>query len=295
MKVHRQGAILAGFIAFSLLLHILLLNLLPGRIILPEPQEKKPVFVEVRPPQTQERELDLPQKTIPEKPRETPAKRLGPEDQVVPEETAPKGDSPEDRLPKAPPVPTPLPDRTVPVKPLPSESRPKEDVPAKPLTEKGESPAKPMDPAKLLNPALPQATVDRYQQEWRSKSRPDVAEGEAIWLDTEIDILNSFFKRFRDNIYNVWNYPPRSAERGEKGVCLLKITINRDGSVASVEAVDKSGFATLDREAIAAVYRGAPYGALPASYSGDDLQIMAYFEYKLSYRNVGERGIFGAR
>jgi protein TonB len=272
---HRQDAIFAIFLILSLLLHLFLLKLLPDGDLWLEPQEKKPVVVEMRPPQVRERELDLPKEPDQERPRDTPAKRLGPSDQVVARETAPKGDAPEDRPPTPPPIP----------KPQPSE----------PLPPKGdEGPRQPVDPAKLdLN--LPQTTVARYQEEWRRKYRADVEEGKAVWLDTEKDVLLSFFQRFRNNIYNVWNYPQQAAERGEKGTCLLRITINRDGSVDEVKLLEKSGYDTLDREAVAAVYRGATYGALPAAFEGETLQIMAFFQYNLSYG--GRRGgdIFGAR
>jgi protein TonB len=270
---HRQDAILAGFVIFSLLLHFLLLHFLPARELFPETQEKKPVFVEVRPPQMRERELDLPKE--PDQKRETLAKRLGPADRIVPKETAPKGNAVEDRAPTAPPVAKPVPRRIVPE-----------------AAEAG--PVKPVDPAKVdLN--LPNKTVARLQDEWARRERPDVAEGETVWLDTERDILGSFFIRFRRNIYNVWNYPPQAAERGEKGICLLRITINRDGSVDKVEILEKSGSDTLDREAFAAVYRGATYGELPSAYQGKNLQFMAYFQYKLSYRGVRGGDIFGAR
>ena len=272
---HRQDAIFAIFLILSLLLHLLLLKLLPDRNLWLEPQEKKPVFVEVRPPQVRERELDLPKEPDQERPRETPAKRLGPSDRVVAREMAPKGDAPEDRPPTPPPIPRPQ--------------------PSEPLPPKGdEGPRKPVDPAKVdLN--LPQTTVARYQEEWRRKYRADVEEGEAVWLDTEKDVLLSFFQRFRNNIYNVWNYPPQAAERGEKGTCLLRITINRDGSVDEVKLLEKSGFDTLDREAVAAVYRGASYGALPAAFKGENLQIMAFFQYNLSYGGSRGGDIFGAR
>jgi protein TonB len=272
---YRQDAILAAFITLSLLMHFLLIHLLPGRDLFPEVREKKPVVVEVRPPQPRARELDLPKEPDQIRPRETPAKRLGPSDRVAPKEMAPKGDAVEDRQAAQPQVAqTPL---------------------QKLFPEKGErGPSKAVDPSKV-DLSLPQNTLARVQQEMARKSRPDVAEGETVWLDTEKDILGSFFIRFRRNIYNVWNYPPMAAERGEKGICLLRITINRDGSVGHVEILETSGSDTLDREAFAAVYRGATYGELPAAYKGENLQFMAYFQYKLSYRDIRGGDIFGAR
>jgi len=50
----RQNRIIAGFILLSLLLHLLLL-LLPKDRLFPEEAPPEPVYVEVRPPQQQER------------------------------------------------------------------------------------------------------------------------------------------------------------------------------------------------------------------------------------------------
>jgi protein TonB len=83
-----------------------------------------------------------------------------------------------------------------------------------------------------------------------------------------------------------------AAERGEKGICLLRITINRDGSVDEAKILETSGSDTLDREAVAAVYRGATYGELPSAYKGENLQFMAYFQYKLTTGNLQDRAIF---
>jgi|LGOV01.1.fsa_nt_gb protein TonB len=275
MNIHgRHDAILAGFILCSLLLHFLLLHFLPARR-LTDLRQKEPVVVEVRPPQDRDRELDLPPQPDQPEPRKTPAKRLGPSDRTVPKEMAPKGDAPEDRLP----VPKP-----------PAHSKP----PQPSSTTKSSNTASLPDPSAIdLN--LAQNTRARYQEEWRLKYRKDVEAGDAVWLDTEKDILLSFFDRFRRNIYNVWNYPPQAAKRREQGVCLLEIIINRDGSVEAVKPLESSGFPTLDREAVAAVYRGAPYGQLPSAYTDDKLKIMAFFQYRLSLS--GQRGgdIFGAR
>lgn len=276
MNIHgRHDAVLAGFILCSLLLHFLLLHFLPARRLLTDLRKKEPVVVEVRPPQARDRELDLPPQPDQPEPRKTPAKRLGPSDRTVLKEVAPKGEAPEDRLP-------------VPRMPVAPQPQPK-------ATEKPTPGARPVPDPSAINLNLAQTTRSRYQQEWRRKYRKEVEEGDAVWLDTEKDILLSFFDRFRRNIYNVWNYPTQAVRSREQGICLLEIIINRDGSVDSVKLKEPSGYPTLDREAVAAVYRGASYGQLPSAYGEDKLKIMAFFQYRLSLS--GQRGgdIFGAR
>jgi protein TonB len=70
----------------------------------------------------------------------------------------------------------------------------------------------------------------------------------------------------------------------------LKITIvARDGRVRDVEVVGSSGFDLLDREAVAAVRKGSPYGAVSRHYREDTLTIYANFEYR-----IGSIRVFGS-
>jgi protein TonB len=130
----------------------------------------------------------------------------------------------------------------------------------------------------------------RIDSDWRRKLREGVQKGDTVWLDTEQDLLISFFKRFRDNIYNVWNYPERARLRQEEGRCLLRIVVSRQGTIVSVDLLESSGSRDLDEEAIRAVRKGAPYGPLPSAYPHPQLNIMAYFSYSLTRSFIyGER------
>ena len=128
----RQNRIITGFILLSLLLHLLLL-LVPKDRLFPVETAPPPVYVEVRPPQQLERELDLPIREELEKPREEPAKRLAEKDQVVEQETAPEGQDTED-FEKTVRAPEP-----VPKMPQPSPPQP-EPRPEKPQVDEVEQP-----------------------------------------------------------------------------------------------------------------------------------------------------------
>jgi len=300
----RPHLLLAGFLTASLLLHLLVMLLLPREGVLPPPPAKPPVYVEMVPSPKKTprlRELDLPEAKTPPTPRTTPAKRLGPQDQQVTRETAPEGKAPEDRPARKAAPPT----VTVPAPPRPASAppqkrpAPKPEVSSQPLREgPTAAPATPPEPATSATTApkelpdlqsllkLPQATVARLEDQWRQKYRKDVEAGNAVWLDTEKDLLISFFQRFRDRIYGVWNYPPRSKERGEEGTCLLRITVNRDGTLANVQLMESSGYPRLDTEALDAVRKASPFGPLARSYEEENLTIFAFFRYSItgSYR-----------
>ncbi len=301
MNLHpQQPSALWWFIPLSIALHLLLLLLVPKAGLLPQPSRDEPIVVEVRPPAPQpprSRELDVPLQPEAKKPRETPARRLGPQDLEVQKETAPTGQDTDDMRPSAvapppqPPRPKPKTERpkTAEPPPRPVVARPAEKAPA-PATEREPqespteaAPAKPLPALESLL-QLPQTTESRIESQLRQKYRKDVEEGDAVWLDMEKDILISFFQRFRTNIYGVWNYPRKAAERGEEGTCLLRVTVRRNGSVESVKLMESSGSATLDQEAIRAVWKGAPYGPLPRAYEEEKLSIFAFFQYRLGSR-----------
>lgn len=293
----RSDSLLLVFITFSLLLHLLLFFLLPQRNPIPVSSLPETIIVEMRPPTPpRQRELDLPLRPEPEKPRETPAKRLGPSDLSASKETAPKGADSEDRRPSAPAP------RTARPKPAPQavpETPPAAKTPAQTPSDRPEiaeqppAPAAPLPDLKELT-QLPPSTIARLEKAWekelRHKYRPDVEEGDTYWLDTEKDILGSFFRRFRDQIYAVWSYPLKAKERGEEGGCLLKITVNHDGTLRDVQVMESSGFPLLDEEAVNAVKKAEPFGKLHSAYEEETISILAFFQYNLLRSNLRRPG-----
>jgi len=283
----RQNRIIAGFILLSLLLHLLLL-LVPKHKLFPEEETPEPVYVEVRPPQQRDRELDLPIRKELEKPRQKPAKRLAEKDQVVEKEMAPEGKDTEDRekvvrapepVRKTPPPKEPKPRKEA----TPQETKKTEPSPITPegwLARFDKKPSPQVPDLQTLTQISPR-TLAKIETDWRRKYREDVARGDTVWMDSQQDLLISFMRRFRTNIYNVWNYPAAAAQRNRQGTCLVRITIDRRGNVVDVKLLESSGHRVLDQETIRAVRKGATYGPLPRSYQHEELKIMAFFEYRL--------------
>ncbi|HBT83858.1 MAG TPA: hypothetical protein DEB35_10855 [Desulfuromonas sp.] len=285
----RQHKLFVALVLLSLLLHLLLAVFVeywsgsgPPATATTQP----PLEVDLRQIPVRPRELDLPPPPT-ETTRTRPAKRLAPDDRQVERERAPVGTTPEEGQPNRPA-------ETV-TRPAPAKSGvPAATGPPSP-TRPGTLPAPPpaVSREQLLASSSQAARNVAAEQvrEWRQKLREEVERGEAIWLDTEKDLLVSFFKRFRDGIYLVWHYPQAAAARGEDGICLLKITINRAGIVEDVQIIDSSGSPLLDEAAVAAVHNATRYyGYLPASYPGETLTIFAFFQYQLGGRGF----IYGA-
>ncbi len=64
------------------------------------------------------------------------------------------------------------------------------------------------------------------------------------------------------------------------------MVINRDGTVRSVKVLESSGSKILDREAVEAVRKGAPYGKLPRVYEKDRIRILANFRYTIGNKFI---------
>ncbi len=288
----RQNRIITGFILLSLLLHLLLL-LVPKHKLFPTESIPEPVYVEVRPMQQRERELDLPIRKELEKPRKKPAKRLAERDQVVEKEMAPEGKDTEDQQ-KMVRAPKPAPRTPPPTQAKPrTEATPQktEPTPPAPITPEGwlarlEKKQAPKVPDLQTLTQLSPETLANIESDWRRKYRDDIAKGDTVWMDSQQDLLISFMRRFRTNIYNVWNYPGYAAQRQQQGTNLVRITIDRQGNVSDVELLESSGSRSLDEETIRAIRKGATYGPLPRAYPNEDLKIMAFFKYTLSSSNI---------
>ena len=99
-------------------------------------------------------------------------------------------------------------------------------------------------------------------------------------------MLISFFRRFRNQIEGVWNYPSEAVQHGIEGILLLKITVARNGELLDVDLLRSSGSDILDYEAIQAIYRAAPFGPLPKYYPHPDLKINAHFRYQITGKYI---------
>lgn len=274
------------FIILALLLHALLFVLVPAHLPSKEEPPPEPTYVEIQPVE-EVRETIRVQKT---EEKEVDTHRLGEADQQVLEEQAPEGYDFEDSAPSVAQVEAP--EAEVQTEPTPPETAHQpEPEPAieQPVGEelkpklKPQPETSPMPDLQQLLQSSTHAAAD-IARETRVKHRPDVARGEAVWLNMKEDRLFSFFNRFSKGIYAVWNYPQESIERREQGTALLEVIINRDGSVEDVNLLSGSEFERLNREAIAAVFKAAPYGKLPDSYPEEQLRIKAYFHYQLGRR-----------
>ncbi len=268
------------FVALSLLLHLGVFLYFATRSEEPAPPTRTPdpFFVDLREAEQKPRELDLPIRQL-ETPRTQPAPRIAVSEQIAVREEAPKGKDSRDTTT----IPT--------TKELPQETEGAQQEaidPKSPLvSESGNMPILSRENLLMSAKSAAQSIAD-LDPEINRKMRRDVEEGRAVWLDTEKDILGSFYKRFRNSVEDVWDYPKDAIARGEFGVCLYRIEINRAGVLVNApELLKSSGSARLDAEAARAVIAAAPrFGFLPDAYRYETLTIFAYFDYRLGSRSL---------
>ncbi|WP_303720344.1 TonB family protein [Malonomonas rubra] len=303
---NNRPALLVVSLLFSILLHLSIVLLVPwDKLNEEQPAElrQQPTIVKlVEKPENRENkvyELDQqPVKPSPEPPPES--SRLAEANQRVEKEMAPKGEDSRDQAarpaPTKPIQPQPT-NKTVKAEkkqPTHRESEHQLEAVRKPTPkEDGKLP----DPTDQPLPSLEQLThltpstlgrIVRTEQaaQEKIKERNDLESGDTVWLNLERGLLISFFRRFRNQIEGVWNYPREAIEKEQQGTLLLKITVDREGKLLDADLLNSSGSDILDYEAIQAVYRAAPFGPLGKHYPYPELKIMAHFRYQLTGKYI---------
>ena len=236
-----------------------------------------PFFVDLHEAEQKPRELDVPLRPS-TAPHKQPTRRLAESEQVVEREQAPKGTDTQDSTTVPPAQKSPASTAT-------EQQEATETPPV--VSESGDTPALSLENLLKSTTDAAQSVAD-LDPEVNRKMRRDVEEGRAVWLDTEKDILGSFYKRFRSAVEDVWDYPKDAIARGEFGVCLYRIEINRAGVLVNEpELLKSSGSPRLDAEAARAVRAASPrFGFLPDAYRYETLTIFAYFDYRLGSRSI---------
>ncbi|MGB9667511.1 MAG: energy transducer TonB [Thermosulfidibacteraceae bacterium] len=131
----------------------------------------------------------------------------------------------------------------------------------------------------------------RLVDESAKKIVPQMGKGEMkggvveISLDARESKYISYFKKIRDRIYLVWRYPPEAAAAGIQGTVGIYFVLDRSGNIVEAYIIDSSGYAILDKTALNAIYRAAPFGPFPSDWGEKELRIRARFIYTIYSRS----------
>lgn len=254
-------------VLLSALLHgaifAILLNLPPGS---PAPSPE-PLMVDLQ---------DIPALPTPRE-KLPPVSRKGDEYRRVPREMAPKGTQQRDL-----PAPTPQPG-SVPraVQPGPPPAQTSQGEPSTDRSPRDELFRRKSDerPAESVNLYPSAAKMARLEESYRKKYGPEVAEGQASFLNTDDILFGSFLRRFENAVYGVWRYPAEAARMGIEGVTPVRITFNRKGEIVGKELLQSSGSKILDDEVLRTLSQVGAIGSLPRGYDKETFNLIAFFHY----------------
>ena len=91
------------------------------------------------------------------------------------------------------------------------------------------------------------------------------------------EIFGSYMKELQSKIKLNWD-PPK-AEESVHVTTLFKVMKN--GKVSSLKVIKSSGYTEMDKAAIEAVKKSAPFRALPSEFEGNYVDVQFTFDYNV--------------
>jgi len=160
---------------------------------------------------------------------------------------------------------------------LPVKTMPKPVKPAKPAPEVKQAPeeakGRTLARGKELSAGSAVAETGARGQGFGLSSGGGVGSGS--YLDVGDFCCPEYIQTMVQRIRSAWNQ-----NQGNKGICVVKVTIQRDGRLTDVEVERSTGDPVLDRAARSAVVSTRQLPPLPAQYPNPTLGVHLTFEYQ---------------
>ncbi|MBF0606904.1 MAG: TonB family protein [Candidatus Magnetobacterium sp. LHC-1] len=302
------------YLAISMAVHILVVFLLLFVIKPKRPTPKytkdKPLIAQIVPPEPK----PAPQTNIPPATKPHPDKRSSsapeakksppsvsakpPESPHKPSPPKPKVYEPDRPIAKAPQPPAP-PLQTTPKgleAPAPKESVPSNVVvpvaPPTPEKTEGSQAYPPAPPKKPSTPSLGNLfdsdVIEKHAMASRKKDETtrhsaNTSDNKNNSLSLDVDDMRYaiYMRRVKDNIESVWQYPQAEARKKIYGDLYISFTINKNGTLGTVEVVRTSGHKALDEAAVRSIRDAAPFWPLPEEWGKESFTIRGHFVYNM--------------
>ena len=100
-----------------------------------------------------------------------------------------------------------------------------------------------------------------------------------LTFDTSEFKHRGYMRMLKEKIEGIWEYPKEAVRKKMSGDLYIMFTIKRNGKLGKVEVVRTSGHRSLDRAAIRALKKAAPFWPLPDDWPEDLLEIKGHFIY----------------
>jgi protein TonB len=106
-------------------------------------------------------------------------------------------------------------------------------------------------------------------------------EDEVDFSITEALAMRDYTPLVVQKIYKKISYPSRAIDRGLEGTVRMSIVVSKSGVLDKVTVAQKSRHSILNKAAIKATERAAPFPELPAALNTDHLEITVPITFKL--------------
>jgi len=116
------------------------------------------------------------------------------------------------------------------------------------------------------------------------EKKEDANEAEASEGDgavTEEDLKRKYFSYVVSKIEKNRVYPPEEIRRGNEGLVVLKIPINRDGTMGRLSVQRSPRYFRLTEAAIRAVEKSSPFPPYPSAISEDTLILQLDMDFRI--------------
>lgn len=188
----------------------------------------------------------------------------------------------------SPPVATPTP--PAPTTPPPAPAPPPTPAPPKKKPKQTKQP-KPKPKAKSAKIKNPRASPDPEPTPIaRALVPPSMDQGPSGAPSTPTpeppkripkSLLANYQRVIHQRIKRAQRYPRQSRQDHEEGTVKIGFVISSSGSVRGVRVVKSSGFGTIDRAAVDAVKRAAPFPPLPSGIERSEISVTVPIRFTL--------------
>ena len=93
--------------------------------------------------------------------------------------------------------------------------------------------------------------------------------------------LKGYIVRIQRIIENAKEYPEVSRKAGREGKLKVQFTIFRDGEVGNIKLLSRTPYPNLNREAMNAIKRAAPFSGFPDSLPENSMSVILPFSFEL--------------
>ena len=139
----------------------------------------------------------------------------------------------------------------------------------------------------LVRDAIDDIPFEKIDEQNRENSLKKVIDSnrnteETISLDTRDKRYVSYTGIIKKRLASYWGYPREAKEQLMEGRSHVLFSLSREGMLTGITVTGSSGHEILDREAVDAIKRSAPFPPFPDSITAGRLNINVTFDYRLT-------------